>query len=122
MTKEEWFRYTIFEQMSNIGAEVGRFIDARKRFQNGESSEDYSEFYYNKAISFLNIIEQDPKNQRRINELEDCKKELEYLKVGVYSDEYIRRYYEQYTAACAFRKQERGNKTSSVPVPSSGVL
>ncbi len=107
MTKEGWFKYTLSEQMSNIGAEVHHFIEARDNYREGRSEEDYSEFYYNKAVSYIDIIEQDPKNSRRISELEDCKKELLLLKAGVYADQYILDYWDQYTAACAFRKQRQ---------------
>ena len=105
MTKEGWFKYSLSEQMSNIGAEVRHFIEARDNYAFGKSKEDYSDFYYNKAISYIDIIEGDPKNSKRIPELEDCKKELLLLKAGVYSDKYILDYWDQYTAACAFRKQ-----------------
>ena len=56
MTKEGWFKYTLSEQMSNIGAEVRHFIEARDNYRNGVSAEDYSDFYYNKAITYINII------------------------------------------------------------------
>ena len=105
MTKEGWFKYTICEQMSNIAADVHHFIEARANFKNGTSSTDYSDFYFDKVISYINIIEEDPKNVRRIPELEDCKKELEYLKAGIFSEEYITSYWDQYTEACSFRTQ-----------------
>ena len=105
MTKEGWFRYTLSEQMSNIGAEVKHFIDNRAKFANGETEEDYSEFYYNKAIAYINIIEEDPKNIHRRQELEDCKEELKLLKAGIFSEQYVMHYWDQYTAACAFRAQ-----------------
>ncbi len=107
MTKEGWFQYTLSEQMSNIGAEVRHFTEARKNFRSGKTAEDYSDFYFNKAVSYIDIIEEDPKNARRTKELEDCKKELVLLKEGVFSDEYVLKYWDQYTAACAFRQQRR---------------
>ena len=105
MTKEGWFQYTIFEQMSNIGAEVHHFVEARSNYKSGKSTEDYSDFYFKKAIEYINIIEQDPKNVHRIREFEDCKQELVLLKANVYTEDYVLDYWDQYTAACAFRKQ-----------------
>ena len=106
MAKEMWYRYTLSEQMSNIGDEVKHFIDSRAKFARGETEQDYSEFYYNKAIEYINIIEEDPKNIHRKPELEDCKQELQLLKAGIYSEKYIMDYWDQYTAACAFRAQQ----------------
>ncbi len=105
MTKEGWFRYTICEQMSNIAAEVHHFIEARDRFANHTASEDYSGFYLDKALSYIDIIKEDPKNIHRIAELNDCKTELKLLAAGVLADGYITRYWDQYTDSCAYRAQ-----------------
>ena len=105
MTKEGWFRYTLSEQMSNIGAEVRHFIEARRDYSSGKSAEDYSDFYYNKALSYIDIIEEDPKNARRREELEDCKMELKLLKEDILSENYVIKYWDQYTDACSFRAQ-----------------
>ena len=105
MTKEGWFRYTICEQMSNIGAEVRNYIKARDSFREKKSGQDHSGFYFQKAMEYIGIIEEDPKNIHRIKELEDCKQELIALRAGVFSDAYILKYWDQYTEACAFREQ-----------------
>lgn len=105
MTKEGWFKYTLPEQMSNIAAEVHNFINAGHRAAEEPGSEDYSDFYFNKAISYIDIIEEDPKNRNRIRELEDCKKELVLLKAGILSESYVTKYWGSYTDACAFKQQ-----------------
>ena len=105
MTKEGWYDYTVCEQMSNIGAEVQHFIDARNKYRNGAASKDNSGFYFQKAIEYIDIISGDPKNKKRVAELEDCKKELLALRAGIFSDEYILKYWDQYTDACAFSDQ-----------------
>ncbi|MBR5971011.1 MAG: hypothetical protein IK016_11825 [Lachnospiraceae bacterium] len=105
MTKEGWFSYTILEQMSNIGADVKHFIDARANYKNGTVPEDHSDFYYGKVMEYIDIIKEDPKNRGRIPELEDCKKEMKLLQAGILADDYVMHYWDQYTAACAFRPQ-----------------
>ncbi len=99
MTSERWFELSIFEQMSNIAGEVKRFIDARDNYEKGETSKDYSDFYYEKAISLIDLTASDPKNSRRLPELEDDKDELRQLKERMVRPEYIMDYWDQYTMA-----------------------
>ena len=99
MTAERWFELNIFEQMSNIAGEIKRFIDSRNSYANGETKTDYSGFYYDKALSLIDMTAQDPKNARRLPEFEDDKEELRQLRDGEVSDEYIMDYWNQYTMA-----------------------
>ena len=99
MTAERWYQLNIFEQMSNIAGEIKRFIDSRDSFARGETSTDYSGFYYDKAISLIDMTEKDPKNLRRFAEFEDDKEELRQLRDGEVSAEYIMDYWNQYTMA-----------------------
>ena len=99
MTSERWNELNIFEQMSNIAGEVKRFIDARVNYERGETATDYSDFYYDKAISLIDMTAKDPKNIRRVPELEDDKDELRQLKDKKVTNEYIMDYWDQYTMA-----------------------
>ncbi|MCR4762962.1 MAG: hypothetical protein K5696_05485 [Lachnospiraceae bacterium] len=96
---ERWYRLSLFEQMSNIDGEIKRFLDARDSFVSGASKEDFSDFYFNKVLELIDRTESDPKNSRRISELEDEKEQLMLLKQGKVSDEYITRYWNSYTIA-----------------------
>ncbi|MCR5390970.1 MAG: hypothetical protein K6E77_09475 [Lachnospiraceae bacterium] len=96
---QRWYRLTLFEQMSNIDGEIKRYMDARDNYKSGVDKEDYSDFYFNKVLELIDRTESDPKNIRRIQELEDEKEQLRLHKEGKVSDEYITEYWNTYTKA-----------------------
>ena len=96
---QRWYKLSLFEQMSNIDGEIKRYMDARDSFKAGVDKEDYSEFYFNKVMDLISRTESDPKNCRRIRELEDEKEQFILLKEGKVSDEYIKDYWNSYTRA-----------------------
>ncbi len=58
-----WDRLSIYEQMANIGAEIGRAINWR--FRNGEISKNA--FY--RALELIDFTVDDPKNKSRLKEI-----------------------------------------------------
>ena len=96
---QRWYRLTLFEQMSNIDGEIKRYMDARDNYRSGIDKEDYSDFYFNKVLELIDRTESDPKNSRRIRELEDEKEQLRLHKEGKVSDKYITEYWNSYTKA-----------------------
>ncbi len=90
MTNERWFSLTLFEQLSNIAGDIKRFMD---------SGDDYSEFYFDKIKSLVNMTLADPKNKGREQELLDEISEIERYKKGEVDRDYIIRYWDQYTRA-----------------------
>lgn len=59
-----WNNFTIFEQMANIGAEVGRAINWRKK-NNPEMSKNA--FY--RALELIDFTINDPKNRNSLKEI-----------------------------------------------------
>lgn len=60
---DHWDKMSIFEQMANVGAEVGRAISWRKRNQ-----EYFTNAFY-RALELLDFTIKDPKNRNRLGEL-----------------------------------------------------
>ena len=71
MTDERWFSLTLFEQLSNISGDVKRFIDTREAYSAGREKENYSGFYYDRIVEYVNKTLDDPKNKGREAELLD---------------------------------------------------
>lgn len=59
-----WNSFSIFEQMANIGAEVGRAINWRKRKNKGMSQ---NAFY--RALELLDFSIEDSKNKNSLKEI-----------------------------------------------------
>ena len=68
-------------QISNVGSEVNRALRWRKA---GNRQREIA--FCEKAIEFLNIMKQDPKNKHRSGEIDACIEELKDFFLG--SNEY----------------------------------
>ena len=75
--KEKWFAMPIQMQISNIGSEVGRAIQWKNK-----GNEKRSEGFCQKAIDYLTLTIEDPKNVHRIGELIFCIRELQDYFLG----------------------------------------
>jgi hypothetical protein len=65
LTPERWFKFSLFEQLANVGADVARVI----RWKN-EGNVDYSEKAFEGALELLDLTVADPKNKGpRLKEL-----------------------------------------------------
>ena len=63
LTSERWYRFNIIEQMANVGAEIGRTINWRKK----DSQLSKAAFY--RGLELLDLTITDPKNKKRLKEL-----------------------------------------------------
>jgi len=63
LTKSYWFAKNIFEQMANIGAEVGRAINWRKK------DAKTANFAFERALELFDLTTADPKNKNRLKEI-----------------------------------------------------
>jgi hypothetical protein len=61
--KNRWFKFSLAEQMANIGAEIGRAINWRKK------SEDESRAFFERGLELLDLTIEDVKNKKRLQEL-----------------------------------------------------
>lgn len=71
------FTMPICVQISNVCSEVHRALRWRKA---GNRQREIA--FCEKAIEFLNVMKQDPKNKRRIGELDACIEELKDFFLG----------------------------------------
>jgi len=63
LSEKKWFSLNIFEQMANIGAEVGRALNWKKKNQKD------SIMAFERALELLDLTIKDPKNKIRLKEL-----------------------------------------------------
>ena len=99
MTQEIWYSLDIKEQLSNIHGEVERMIRARNNYKSGRSKEDHAKSYIEKISHLISMTCSDPKNIKREVELRDEEKEIDRWFAEEVDDNYILRYWEQYTRA-----------------------
>lgn len=99
MTCETWYKLDIKEQLSNIHGEVKRLIRARNNYRNGTAKEDHSDSYLEKIKKLIFMTYTDPKNFRRERELLEEENEILRWYNGEVDDDYIMRYWKQYTDA-----------------------
>ena len=93
--KVTWFAMPVSMQISNIGSEVSRAI----RYKN-KGDEAKATNFCNKAIEFLQLIEEDPKNKHRKGEFDFCIEELKdyFLGDNEYhtNDMMLKKYYDAF--------------------------
>ena len=99
MTSDRWNKLDIKEQLSNVDGEVRRLVRARNNFTNGVAKEDHTESYINKINELIQLTCLDPKNARRKDELLAEENEIGRWLKGEVDDDYILRYWGQYTNA-----------------------
>lgn len=61
--KNRWFKFSLAEQMANIGAEIGRAINWR------EKGEKESQSFFERGLELLDLTIEDSKNKNRLREL-----------------------------------------------------
>jgi len=63
LTKEKWQSASFFEQMANIGAEIGRAINWQKK------DKKLSEASFYRGLELLDLTIEDKKNRKKLKEL-----------------------------------------------------
>ena len=61
--EERWCKFSLLEQMANIGAEIGRAINWSKK------SNEESQKFFERGLELLDLTIEDPKNKKRLKEL-----------------------------------------------------
>ena len=59
-----WFKLSLMEQMANIGSEVIRAINWRKK-----GNKEYSKMAFERALELFDLTLMDPKNKHRLREI-----------------------------------------------------
>jgi len=83
LTSERWFKFSLFEQLANVGMDIERTIEWKKK-----GNPEYSDQAFQRALELLDLTIEDPKNKK------GTRKELlrvrEALKdYFVYDNEYV---------------------------------
>ena len=93
--RSRWFKMPISMQISNVGSEVNRAINWKNK-----GNEKRKIGFCEKAIEFLQLSIDDPKNCNRIGELKFCIEELQdfFLGSNTYNttDEMLHKYYDAF--------------------------
>ena len=91
----KWFEMPIGKQLANVGGEVNRAIKWKNK---NDREKEFS--FFNKAMDFLSLTMDDPKNKNRIPELTECRLELLDFFYGgnIYSntDQNIMKYFDDF--------------------------
>jgi len=61
--KNRWLKFSLAEQMANIGAEIGRAINWRTK------GKKESQAFFERGLELLDLSIEDPKNRKRLKEL-----------------------------------------------------
>jgi len=64
LTAERWFKFSLLEQLANVGMDIERTIKWKNR---GEMDHSQNAFY--RALELLDLTIADPKNRKRLKEL-----------------------------------------------------
>lgn len=93
-----WHQFSIFEQMANIGAEVGRAIKWKRKNQ----KQIFLNAFY-RALELIDLTVSDPKNKDRLKELLRLRETLADFLIGenIYhqTEEQIEKYFYYYNLA-----------------------
>lgn len=96
--KKRWNNYSIFEQMANIGAEVGRAIVWKKKNQ----KQLFLNAFY-RALELIDMTVADPKNKNHLKEILRLREITADFLVGenIYkqTEEQIEKYFYYYNLA-----------------------
>ena len=63
LTSGRWRKFSLLEQMANIGAEIGRAMNWRNK------DEKMSKASFERGLELLDLTVEDPKNKKRLKEL-----------------------------------------------------
>lgn len=101
-TAKEWYRYSIFEQMANIGIEVSRAISWRKK----KNQKMFLNAFY-RALELIDFTVADEKNRKYLKEILRIREVLANYFIGdnVYrlTDEGWEKYFYPYMLAARRR-------------------
>ncbi len=104
LTLEHWFKFSLFEQLANVGMDIERTIQWKK---NGNA--DYSKKAFDRALELLDLTIADPKNRGgSLKELLRTREAL--IDYFVYNNEYLthdelwQRYFFDFNYAAAIQK------------------
>jgi hypothetical protein len=108
LTPERWFKFSLMEQLANVGCDIDRAIRAKN-----EGNTDYKEKAFWRALELLDLTIEDPKNRKKgkLKELLRVRETLidHFLYYNEYNttDESWQRYFYQFNYAAALERERR---------------
>lgn len=98
-----WFRLSLFEQMANIGSDVERTIQWRKK-----GDMDYSRKAFDRALELFDFTIADPKNRGRLKEVVRAREFFADFVIGDnqygFTDEAWQKYFYNFGYAAALQR------------------
>jgi uncharacterized HAD superfamily protein len=82
LTPEHWFKFSLFEQLANVGCDIDRTIRWKKN-----NNIEYSQKAFERVLELLDLTKADPKN-RGARQKEICRTREALVDHFVYSNEY----------------------------------
>lgn len=100
---ERWFRFTLMEQLGNVGSDVDRAINWKNK-----GNSEFSRLSFERALELIDLTKADPKNKGRLREICRVREALvdyfAYDNVYKTSDEFWHKYFYNYAYAAAIQK------------------
>ena len=81
LAPERWFKFSLMEQLSNVGTDVERVIQWKKK-----GNLEYSRMAFERSLELLDLTISDPKNRKRLKEVLRVREAL--VDYFVYNNEY----------------------------------
>jgi len=98
-----WFTFPFIEQFANVGSDVERTIQWRKR-----GNEEYSNQALERALELLDLTIADPKNKKRLKEIVRVRHMFADHYMGInefsFTDEYWQKYFFDFAYAAAIAR------------------
>ena len=78
---DRWFEFSLVEQLANVGCDIERIIQWRKK-----GNLEYSQQAFERALELIDLTVADPKNRKRLKEVLRVREAL--VDFFVYDNEY----------------------------------
>ena len=103
LSQGRWFKFSLMEQLANVGSDIERTIQWRKK-----GDLEYSNNALERAIELLDFTIADPKNEKRLKELLLVRETLidyfMYDNIYSFTDEFWQDYFYQFNYAAALER------------------
>ena len=98
-----WFTFSLVEQLANVGSDVERTIQWKKR-----GNKEYSQHALERALELLDLTIADPKNKPRLKEILRVRNMFADHYMGInefsFTDEYWQQYFFDFGYAAAIQR------------------